>query len=208
MANLRATKPPKKSCVTCPRAMPSERAVLAHDAHTAVQHHRHQEARLALGEARTPATAETRSSRRHDSISSARPPVRPRPRPRARLTSRPAWHRRHRSDVKPALHLRRGVRAAVVRGHDLDVLDLALAVRALAFEAQVRKLDVVVDHGQLVFTRPPGTSSRPRCGRPPPSRRPRFGSWRNALILALQLLLEDDLRTRTPRSPSGAAASR
>ena len=71
-------------------------------------------------------------------------------------------------------------------------MDLALAVRPLAFEAQIRKLDVVIDHGQLVFTRPPGNLLSPslRASATVPTTSVRRLEKR--LILALQLLLEDD----------------
>ncbi|HKW00824.1 MAG TPA: hypothetical protein VJN96_13450 [Vicinamibacterales bacterium] len=41
-----------------------------------------------------------------------------------------------------------------MRGHHLDVLNLASSVVAFAFDSEVGKLHVIVDNGQLVLTCP------------------------------------------------------
>ena len=50
--------------------------------------------------------------------------------------------------------LRSGIGTAVVGRHDLDVFHLPLTVRALVFDANVRKVDVAVDD-RKVATAPP-----------------------------------------------------
>ena len=71
-------------------------------------------------------------------------------------------------------------------------MNLALAVRTLAFEAHIRKLDVVIDHGQLVFTRPLGHLLSPSLRASPTVPTTSVRRLEKRLILPLQLLLEDD----------------
>jgi hypothetical protein len=79
-----------------------------------------------------------------------------------------------------------------MRCHDLHILDMPLAVTALALQAKVRELHVLVDHRELVLTRPSrdldGISLR--ASRTGPATTIRLLQER--LVLTLQLLLEDD----------------
>jgi hypothetical protein len=79
-----------------------------------------------------------------------------------------------------------------VRGHDLDVLDVVSAVWPLVFDADVGKLDVIIDHRKLVLLRPPQNLCRVALGSPrtvPPAA---VRCLEERLIFALQLVVQND----------------
>ena len=82
---------------------------------------------------------------------------------------------------------------AIVRGHDLDVLVPTPAIAVLVLDAGVRES---ARARRRTATRAPAPTalspSGSRSGRPSQSFLPRLRSWRNTLIVALELVVEDD----------------
>ena len=156
-----------------------ERAVVPAETDAGVQHHRHQEAGLALGEAVQPRPAPTRSSQVIRGSPRRRADRTARPRPLA--PDRPPTRRRRSAESREARLRpcrRRGRRGNGRR--DLDVLDVAAAVRPLVLDADVRELHAVVDDRAGRAPRPTPESRRAsRSGRPSLSDRSRLRSCRN-----------------------------
>ena len=82
------------------------------------------------------------------------------------------------------------MRAAVVDCQHLDVFVVAPAVDLLVLDAQVRKVDLVVEVREVVVVRPffnlMGLSIGPAVAVPIPFMKP-------LLVLALELVVEDDM---------------
>ena len=82
--------------------------------------------------------------------------------------------------------------AAIVRGDDLDVLALPSAIRLLVLDADVGKVDLVIEVRQVVFVRPfPNLIGR-AIGVAVVVVVVLVALVEPALILALQLVVEDD----------------
>ena len=79
-----------------------------------------------------------------------------------------------------------------MRRDDLDVLNGAAAVAALVLDSRVRKLNVSVLVGQLVFLSPSSNRLVRSSGVSPRSRRVAVLGLQEPLILALQFLFEND----------------
>ena len=88
--------------------------------------------------------------------------------------------------------LRGGIGAAVVGRHDLDVLDLPLAVRSLVFDANVGKMDVAVDHRKITAGRPLRHVGGVAVGVLFLPAALAFQIVEEPLVVPLQLVVEDD----------------
>ena len=82
--------------------------------------------------------------------------------------------------------------APVMKGCDLDVLDVAAAVRPLEFKAQIRKVDVPVEERQIVLVRPLLDLSRIPVWTPISVGPIAVSIVEKLLVLAFELVVEDD----------------
>ena len=162
----------------------AEARVLAWDADAGVQHHGRQESRLALGEALLGDDMDAFVEGHRSSSSmmlGVRPPLRPPPPLRAREVEREA-----------GTGLRRGVRASIVRRHDLDVERVVAAVDVV-LDPDVGELHVpLVVTRQVVLARPALDLQRVAVGPAVAVVAVAVPLLQELLVLGLQLVLQDD----------------
>ncbi len=108
---------------------------------------------------------------------------------RARRSPARASGARRAIQGEPRPRLAGELSARVVLRHELHIARLEAPVCRLVLDAEIRQLEVPINHGQLV-----GGGKGLRCPRSPsPSVRP-VGPVQKRLVLALQFVVEDDAR--------------
>ena len=177
--------------------MPANLRVLPRDADAGVPHDEHQEARLTLGEAVLDDGLD--ALRGAIAIARQRDDVIAQLLGQAASTASaaaaaPPLMRRLRPAVGGEARARHAgaVRAAIVRRDDLDVLALPAAIRLLVLDAQVREMDLVVEVRQVVFGGPLANLIRRAIRVAVVVVVVLVALVEPALVLALQLVVEDD----------------
>ena len=109
----------------------------------------------------------------------------------------------HGVTPKPGLGGGAGMGAAVVRGHDLDVLVPTPAIAILVLDAGIGKVHVTVLVGQLVLPRPPRDLLRLAIGPAVAVLLATVALVEKTLVVALQLVVENDASdpTALPAEP-------
>jgi hypothetical protein len=98
------------------------------------------------------------------------------------------------------------MRPAIVRRHDLDVLALPTSARLLILDADVRKVDLVIEVRQVVLVRPLANLIRRAIGVAIVVVVVLVAFVEPALVLALQLVSRTTRSICAPRSRSRASA--
>ena len=115
-----------------------------------------------------------------------------RPPPSAAAPRPPTSRRPRDSSVKPDLRSGAGVSAAIVSGHDLEVLVTRATVAVLVLDAGIRECTCPSSYGRSCSRAHRAISSGSRSGRPSQSFSASIALVQEPLIVALELVVQDD----------------